>query len=43
MQQCVIEITDRNALSDVAMLADCLPRPNPRYVLQQAARQYGIG
>jgi hypothetical protein len=43
MRQCIIEITDREGLSDVVMLADCLPRLNPRHVLQQAVRQYGIG
>jgi hypothetical protein len=44
MGQCIVEITDREGLSDVVMLADILHnRRNPRRVLQQAAQHLGIG
>jgi hypothetical protein len=44
MWQCMVEITDREGLSDVVMLADILhDRRNPRRVLQQAAQHVGIG
>jgi hypothetical protein len=44
LAQCIIEITDREGLSDVVMLSDVTrPHRNPRRVLQRAARAYGIG
>ena len=44
LAQCIIEITDREALSDVVMMADVIrPHRNPRRVLQRAAHGQGIG
>ena len=44
LAQCIIEITDREGVSDVVMLADVIrPHRNPRRVLQRAAHAYGIG
>jgi hypothetical protein len=44
LAQCIIEITDRESLSDVVMLADVIrPHRNPRRVLQRAANAFGIG
>ena len=44
LAQSIIEITDRNGLSDVVTLADAArPFRNPRRVLQRAADRYGIG
>jgi hypothetical protein len=44
LAQCIIEITDREGLSDVVMLADVIrPHRNPRRVLQRAANAFGIG
>jgi len=44
LAQCIIEITDREGLSDVVMMADVIrSHRNPRRVLQRAAHLHGIG
>ena len=44
LAQSVIEITDRQGMSDVVTLIDVIrPHRDPRRVLQRAADRYGIG
>ena len=44
LAQCIIEITNRDGVSDVVMLADMMrPHRNPRRVLERAAQTLRIG